>query len=52
MKKEKNPYAIKKKPDELQMYFYFKKRGGKSKLKKGKGSYDRNKQKKTKYDEN
>lgn len=33
--------ANKKTGEELQMYFHFKRRGGKSKLKKGKGSYSR-----------
>ena len=42
----KNPYAIKMKPEELQMYLYFRKRGGKSAMKKGKGSYNRQEQKK------
>lgn len=42
-KKEKNPYAIKMNPDQLQLYFYFKKRGGAVAVKKGKGSYDRKK---------
>ena len=39
-------YAIKMTPEQLQMYLYFRKRGGKSTLKKGKGSYNRQKQKK------
>lgn len=42
-KKEKNPYAIKMNPEQLQLYFYFKKRGGAVAVKKGKGSYDRKK---------
>ena len=33
--------ANKKTGEELQMYFHFKRRCGKSKLKKGKGSYSR-----------
>ena len=38
-----NPYAIKMKSNELQMYLHFKKRGYKVKAKKGKGAeYDRN----------
>ena len=45
-KKKKNPYAIKMKPEDLQMYLYFKKRGSKTALKKGKGSYNRQEQKK------
>lgn len=43
---KKNPYAIKMKPEELQMYLHFRKRGGKSAMKKGKGSYSRQEQKK------
>lgn len=31
----------KKTGEELQMFFHFKRRGGKSKIKKGKGSYSR-----------
>lgn len=42
-KKEKNPYAIKMNPEQLQLYFYFKKRGGSVAVKKGKGSYNRKK---------
>ena len=45
-KKEKNPYAIKMDAEQLQLYLYFRKRGGKSALKKGKGSYNRQEQKK------
>ena len=46
MANTKNPYAIKMKPEELQMYLYFRKRGGKSAMKKGKGSYNRQEGKK------
>lgn len=42
---KKNPYAIKMNSEQLQMYLHFCKRGGKSALKKGKGSYNRQKQK-------
>ena len=42
---KKNPYAIKMSSEDFQLYIYFKKRGGKSALKKGKGSYDRKKAK-------
>ena len=42
-KKKKNPYAIKMNSEQLQLYFYFKKRGGSVAVKKGKGSYDRKK---------
>ena len=41
MSKKKNPYAIKMDAEQLQMYLHFKKRGGKSAMKKGKGSYNR-----------
>ena len=41
MAKKKNPYAVKMKSEELQMFLHFKKRGGKSAMKKGKGSYNR-----------
>ena len=41
MSKDNNPYAIKMDAEQLQMYLYFKKRGGKVAAKKGKGSYDR-----------
>lgn len=41
MSKKVNPYAIKMDAEQLQMYFYFRKRGNKSALKKGKGSYNR-----------
>ena len=41
MAKKNNPYAIKMDAEQLQMYLHFKKRGGKSAAKKGKGSYDR-----------
>lgn len=36
-----NPYAIKMNTEQLQMYLYFKKRGGSVSAKKGKGSYNR-----------
>ena len=32
---------FKKPPEELEMYMYFKKRGGSPRIKKGKGSYTR-----------
>ena len=42
---------FKKSPEELQMYYHFKKRGFKIENKKGKGSYKRNKKHKGKeYD--
>jgi stalled ribosome alternative rescue factor ArfA len=37
----KNPYAVKMKPEELQQFLHFKKRGSKNTPKKGKGSYNR-----------
>ena len=40
MSKKKNPYAIKMDAEQLQMYLHFKKRGGKSAMKKGKGGYN------------
>ena len=45
MNKELKPYRQKMDKEELQMYLHFKKRGGKSPLKKGKGSYNRQKMK-------
>jgi len=45
MNKELKPYRQKMDDEELQMYLHFKKRGGKSPLKKGKGSYNRQKMK-------
>jgi stalled ribosome alternative rescue factor ArfA len=36
---------LKKTGEELQLYFHFKKRHGMSELKKGKGSYNRKKEK-------
>ena len=41
MNKELKPYRQKMSAEELQMYLYFRKRGGKVATKKGKGSYDR-----------
>lgn len=41
----KNPYATKMNNEQLQMYLHFRKRGGKSTPKKGKGSYNRQSQK-------
>ena len=46
MNKELKPYRQKMDDEELAMYLHFKKRGGKSALKKGKGSYNRQEQKK------
>ena len=46
MANTKNPYAIKMDAEQLQMYLHFRKRGGKSAMKKGKGSYNRQEQKK------
>ena len=47
MKKEDLKYYRQKMSDEeLQLYLHFRKRGGKSAAKKGKGSYDRKKMKK------
>lgn len=46
MSKKVNPYAIKMDAEQLQMYLHFRKRGGKSAMKKGKGSYNRQEQKK------
>ena len=43
--RELKPYRQKMSADELQMYFHFKKRGGKVPAKKGKGSYNRQKAK-------
>ena len=40
-------YNQKMKPEELREYLHFKRRGGKSAMKKGKGSYNRQEQKKT-----
>lgn len=42
----KNPYAVKMDAGQLQTYLYFRRRGGKSAMKKGKGSYNRQEQKK------
>jgi stalled ribosome alternative rescue factor ArfA len=39
-------YRQKMSAEELQMYLHFRKRGGKTSAKKGKGSYDRKKFKK------
>lgn len=44
MNKELKPYRQKMDDEELAMYLHFKKRGGKSAMKKGKGSYNRRKQ--------
>ena len=44
--KELKAYRQKMSEEELQMYFHFKKRGGKVPAKKGKGSYNRQKMKK------
>lgn len=41
MNKELKPYRQKMSADELQMYLYFRQRGGKVVAKKGKGSYNR-----------
>ena len=46
MNKELKPYRQKMDDEELAMYLHFKKRGGKSAMKKGKGSYNRQEQKK------
>lgn len=46
MANSKNPYAIKMDAEQLQMYLHFRKRGGKSAMRKGKGSYNRQEQKK------
>ena len=46
MANTKNLYAIKMDSEQLQMYLHFRKRGGKSDMKKGKGSYNRQEQKK------
>lgn len=46
MNKELKPYRQKMEDEELQMWLHFKKRGGKSTMKKGKGSYNRQKIKK------
>lgn len=46
MNKELRPYRQKMEDEELQMWLHFKKRGGKSAMKKGKGSYNRQKVKK------
>lgn len=46
MANTKNPYAIKMDGEQLQMYLHFRKRRGKSAMKKGKGSYNRQEQKK------
>lgn len=43
---KKNPYAIKMDSEQLQMFLHFKKRGGKVAAKRGKGSYNRQEQKK------
>ena len=51
MNKKANPYAIKMDDEQLQMYLHFKKRGGKSAMKKGKGSYNRQKMKKEETEE-
>lgn len=41
MTKELKPYRQKMANEELQMYLYFRKRGGAVATKKGKGSYNR-----------
>lgn len=41
--KELKAYHQKMSPEELQMFFHFKKRGGHVPAKKGKGSYNRKK---------
>ena len=46
MNKELKPYRQKMTAEELQMYLYFRKRGGIPAAKKGKGSYNRKKIKK------
>ena len=46
MANNKNPYAVKMTAEQLQEYLHFRKRGGKSAMKKGKGSYNRQEQKK------
>jgi len=43
MTKELKAYRQKMGAEDLQMYLYFRQRGGKVAAKKGKGSYDRNK---------
>jgi hypothetical protein len=43
MTKELKPYRQKMANEELQMYLYFRKRGGAVATKKGKGSYNRTK---------
>lgn len=43
MNKELAPYRQKMTAEELQMYLYFRKRGGAPAVKKGKGSYNRKK---------
>lgn len=42
MNKELKPYRQKMSTEELQMYLYFRQRGGKIPAQKGKGSYNRN----------
>ena len=44
--KEIKAYHQKMDKEELQMFLHFKKRGGKTNIKKGRGSYDRQEQKK------
>ena len=46
MSKQTNPNATKMKPEELQEYLAFRRRGFSVPAKKGKGSYDRKKMKK------
>lgn len=46
MDKELKAYRQKMSAEDLQMYLHFRKRGGKSAMKKGKGSYNRQEQKK------
>lgn len=41
MAKKKNPYAVKMRSEELQMFLHFKRRGSKNTPKKGKGSFKR-----------
>lgn len=45
MSKQELGRMNKKTGEELQMFFHFKKRGGTSSIKKGKGSYNRKKMK-------
>ena len=47
MTNELKPYRQKMANEDLQLYLYFRQRGGKVAAKKGKGSYNRNQFKKT-----